>query len=226
MSGGSYDYAYSRVEQMADDMERRERRDAPDVDRGARVYDSGAHRLLTVEESAPIIARVAAERTWFTGLLRLVAKAMRDVEWVDSSDCSPGDEVEAIDAVRAYVGDDLIPRSVVIARADTCLKGIQERPLMYGGSWEGVEIATLDALAERDFALAWPEKEPGEIGARWNRACNMVYPETRNGTLMAALDRNDVTEDATRGEILNQVVQGFLDLNSGFHAFLRDEKKP
>jgi hypothetical protein len=214
MSGGSYDYLYSRVEQMADDMERRDARDARDAatdpDLGARVYSSAEHRLLTVEESAPIVARVAAERTWFTGLLRLVSKAMRDVEWVDSSDCSPGDEVEAIDAVRAYVGADLIPPSVLLARANAQLEGIQKRPLMYGGSWEGVEIAVLDALAERDFALAWPEKEPGEIGLRWNRACNKVYPETRNGTLMDALERVGESSVTIRGEILNQALQEFL----------------
>lgn len=99
MSGGHYDYAFARVDDMADSMERADaKEDAGD----GRVYDSTARKYLSVEESAPILARVNAERAWFSGLLRLVAKAMHDVEWVDSSDCSPGDEVAAIDAVRAY----------------------------------------------------------------------------------------------------------------------------
>lgn len=31
--------------------------------------------------------------------LKKVQKALHDIEWVDSSDCCPGDEVEAIEAV-------------------------------------------------------------------------------------------------------------------------------
>lgn len=101
MSGGHYDHAYHHVVDMAETMAREDAR--ADVEVGGRVYDSTTRTLLTVEESAPILARVAAERAWFAGLLHVVADAMRAVEWVDSCDCGPGDEVKAIDAVRAYV---------------------------------------------------------------------------------------------------------------------------
>lgn len=65
MSGGSYDYAYRRVEDMAD-------------------------RLAQ--------SRNALRRA-FAGHLYAVAKAMHDVEWVDSADYAPGAEGEAIEAV-------------------------------------------------------------------------------------------------------------------------------
>ena len=42
------------------------------------------------------------ERRAFAKHLKLVAKALHDIEWVDSGDCRPGDENEAI---RACVGD-------------------------------------------------------------------------------------------------------------------------
>jgi hypothetical protein len=64
MSGGSYDYAYGRVAEMADRLEG----NSPD----------------------------SPERMAFVAHLRKVAKAMRDIEWVDSSDKSPGDEMAAI----------------------------------------------------------------------------------------------------------------------------------
>lgn len=65
MSGGSYDYSYGKVQEMAD-------------------------QLGTSDD--PL--RVA-----FAIHLRLVAKAMKDVEWVDSGDCSKGSDAEAIQAV-------------------------------------------------------------------------------------------------------------------------------
>lgn len=39
------------------------------------------------------------QREVFGELLVLVAKAMHDIEWVDSGDYAPGDDIEAIDAV-------------------------------------------------------------------------------------------------------------------------------
>lgn len=71
MSGGSYDYAYSKVMDMVDEMERFEH--------------SG------FAPSTPL--RIA-----FRGLLERVAVAMKAVEWVDSGDCS---EPHAEDAIRA-----------------------------------------------------------------------------------------------------------------------------
>ena len=62
MSGGSYDYAFAKVDEMAE-------------------------RLTNDRDPA----RVA-----FGVFLRKVAKAMHDIEWVDSCDYSPGDELAAI----------------------------------------------------------------------------------------------------------------------------------
>lgn len=42
-------------------------------------------------------------RIAFQKLLKLVARAMHDIEWVDSCDSSPGDENEAIDACFAFL---------------------------------------------------------------------------------------------------------------------------
>lgn len=63
MSGGSYDYLYSRVDDMADELLHQR-----DIKRRA----FGKH-------------------------LKLVAKAMHDIEWVDSGDYCVGDDIEAID---------------------------------------------------------------------------------------------------------------------------------
>lgn len=41
----------------------------------------------------------SSNRQKFIGLLKLVVKACRDIEWVDSGDTGPGDEDEAIDYV-------------------------------------------------------------------------------------------------------------------------------
>jgi len=62
MSGGSYDYAYCKVADMADQLSH-----------------SGSN-----------------ERKAFARLLRNVAQAMHDVEWVDSGDMCKGDESKAI----------------------------------------------------------------------------------------------------------------------------------
>lgn len=64
MSGGSYDYAFSRVESFAHEL---------------RATDNPLRRA-------------------FRSHLLLVAKAMHDIEWVDSCDYGDGDENEAIRA--------------------------------------------------------------------------------------------------------------------------------
>ena len=71
MSGGSHDYAYARVQEMADDM------------------------LMLSRGSSGL-------RNAFARHLRKVAKAMHDIEWVDSGDYRPGDEDAAI---RECLGD-------------------------------------------------------------------------------------------------------------------------
>lgn len=62
MSGGSHDYLYLKIEDMASRLEDDQR----------------------------------AERRAFAVLLRKVAKAAHDVEWVDSCDMAKGQEVPAI----------------------------------------------------------------------------------------------------------------------------------
>ena len=64
MSGGSWDYFYERLEDVAS-------------------------RLQC--ERDPL-------RKAFGSHLQRCAKALHDIEWVDSCDCSPGDEVKAIKA--------------------------------------------------------------------------------------------------------------------------------
>jgi hypothetical protein len=71
VSGGSYEYAYTRVLDMAGEMERRE--------------------LERLSPDTPL--RIA-----FRGLLERVGAAMKAVEWVDSGDCS---EPHAEAAIRA-----------------------------------------------------------------------------------------------------------------------------
>lgn len=77
MSGGSYDYAFRRLEDLADDIE------------------SGAARQRAegrLNERTTGLRRALAVR------LRLIADACRAVEWVDSYDFSAGDEDEPIAA--------------------------------------------------------------------------------------------------------------------------------
>ena len=65
MSGGSYDYAYGKIDDLADHLQ----------------VNSNPKRLA------------------FKELLRAVALAAHDIEWVDSNDYCPGGEDAAIDAV-------------------------------------------------------------------------------------------------------------------------------
>jgi hypothetical protein len=47
--------------------------------------------------------------------MTLISKAMHDIEWVDSSDYGPGDEIEAIEAV---FGDTSKARRIEVLNAD------------------------------------------------------------------------------------------------------------
>lgn len=76
MSGGSYNYAYRWVEDFAEALENNERLDGFDM------YQPND------------LARLA-----FAAHLRKVAAAMQAIEWVDSCDCSPPHDIEAIAAV-------------------------------------------------------------------------------------------------------------------------------
>ena len=72
MSGGSYDYAYSKIESLADDVER-----------WARDPQTKGRNL----------------RLAFARHLRKVAKAAYELEWADSGDTGWPDPVEHIRAV-------------------------------------------------------------------------------------------------------------------------------
>jgi len=65
MSGGSWEYEYARLEDLAQRL--------------------GDQR--------------AAKRRALGRHISLIAKALHDIEWVDSGDYGPGDEVAAIDTV-------------------------------------------------------------------------------------------------------------------------------
>lgn len=73
MSGGSYDYAYGRVNDFATRL-----------------------RELTASMPAGEAKRL---RRAFADHLVLVAEAMHDIEWVDSGDYGCGDEVEPLKKV-------------------------------------------------------------------------------------------------------------------------------
>jgi hypothetical protein len=85
MSGGSYDYAYCKIQDMADSL-----------------------RCTTPARKA------------FKTLLNKVAKACHDIEWVDSGDCSPGDEDKAI---RIALGDN--GPALILAEAVAEAKRVQ-----------------------------------------------------------------------------------------------------
>lgn len=69
MSGGQYDYFFSKLSCFISDV--RYNRDSP----------------------------LTSKREQFLKLLELVEKACHDIEWVDSADMGPGDEDAALDAV-------------------------------------------------------------------------------------------------------------------------------
>ena len=81
MSGGHYDYRYHWLRDLADDIECSLRED--------REHQCGGH-------NGPL-------REHLINLLRAVATACHDVEWVDSGDYAPGDENEAIVKVHGPV---------------------------------------------------------------------------------------------------------------------------
>ena len=76
MSGGSYDYAFEKVERFAEALETDTRLD------GHKLYQSNGH-----------------DRIGFAAHLRKVAAAMKAIEWVDSGDSSPPEDTLAIHAV-------------------------------------------------------------------------------------------------------------------------------
>lgn len=75
-------------------------------------YDYICHKISGIELSN---RTTDPRRAAFQKLLRLVGKAMHDIEWVDSSDYGPGDEYAAIDDCFAFLKAD--PDTIRKARA-------------------------------------------------------------------------------------------------------------
>jgi len=103
MSGGRYHYAYQHIGTLADDLEAELGRTPAEPPPDARVWSRERRGWIEGEEAAAVLRAVDAERAWLVRVLRAVGKAAHDVEWVDSGDYGPGDEVEAIRAVRALL---------------------------------------------------------------------------------------------------------------------------
>ncbi len=80
MSGGHYEYRYHQLEQLADDIETSSR------------------------ENFELAPEILAARDRFCGLLRKCASAAKDIEWVDSCDSSPGDEIPRLAALGLWDG--------------------------------------------------------------------------------------------------------------------------
>jgi len=80
MSGGSYNYAYGRVNDFAFELERNLE--------GQRLEDPDAMSPEARDARLRLVAH-----------LKLVASAMHAIEWVDSCDYGPDDEIPAIRAV-------------------------------------------------------------------------------------------------------------------------------
>ena len=76
MSGGSYDYAYEKVDCFAEALETDTYLD------GGKRYEPNGH-----------------DRIGFAAHLRKVAAAMKAIEWVDSGDISHPEDIEAIRVV-------------------------------------------------------------------------------------------------------------------------------
>lgn len=59
-----------------------------------------------IEDAAESLHRTESDsrRSSFQKLLRLISKAMHDIEWVDSCDYGNGDDYASIDAVFEFLG--------------------------------------------------------------------------------------------------------------------------
>ena len=80
MSGGHYDYAYYKIEELAEKLEL--------------TYDR--HHIDGTDKPNP---PVSPRRLKFKKLLTLVAEAARAIEWADSGDSGEEEAEEAMDKV-------------------------------------------------------------------------------------------------------------------------------
>lgn len=101
MSGGSYDYAYGRISCLADDVARNTR--GLQESSGLSIRHPETQEWLTGEKAKELLAPTFQARLWLSKLLELVSEAMHDIEWVDSCDYGPGDELESIQKVAEFM---------------------------------------------------------------------------------------------------------------------------
>lgn len=102
MSGGSYDYAYCRVNDMAHAiLARLDAAPEPGEPEPGQWYLHDQRRWVDFQdpEAVAVRAKIAGLRRAFAAHLILVSESMRAVEWVDSWDSCQGAEVAAIEAV-------------------------------------------------------------------------------------------------------------------------------
>jgi hypothetical protein len=110
MSGGSYDYAYIRIQDFAESLRLNGTRLSPEA--------------LTARQE-------------FKAHLLLVAEAMRAIEWVDSGDYGAGEEIKAIRAALDSVGDLKAASGALVKAIDTCVNGRREDACVACGTDNG-----------------------------------------------------------------------------------------
>lgn len=93
MSGGSYDYLSYKVKDMADII--KDRLISSVEDEGP-IHIDGERVEANQAEAIALRTQIKELRLRFANHLELVAKAMHIIEWVDSYDCSEGDEIKPI----------------------------------------------------------------------------------------------------------------------------------
>lgn len=85
----------------------------------------GAYQYVHFQiENIELQEKSDPRRMAFQKLLKLIAEAMHDIEWVDSGDMGAGDEHKAIDACFMFLGSD----PTIIAKAhsyDRVVSGLE-----------------------------------------------------------------------------------------------------
>ena len=90
-----------------------------------------------------------------------------------------------------------IPKEHLITYARDRVANICARPAMYGGSWQGAEVALLCAYDLLDFAESWPEPQSHKAGPRWFGAVRLATHkgfDVGNTSLAGALEHEGVTD--------------------------------
>lgn len=92
---------------------------------------------------------------------------------------------------------DSIPTEHLILYARDRAANICQRPGMYGGTWQGAEVALLCAFDLLELAESWPDPPRFRVAGKWCAASYLVTCkafEMGNTSLSAALERAGVTD--------------------------------